>query len=268
MQTVEFLRKQGFIHVPSFVPPQDLEALQKKIRNISSNVRYVCGASDIQPRECMNYDQELFEAYPKFMRKIQLLFEKWKADGHVEALQLNRWGGLEVKGSEFIAINNWPFPFNLMKGSWEFEMGPTISKSLPRIVSLIKGWVTIWTGFPLYTGYHGWHADGPDPHGGRYHKIFTMVWKEGSKYSKEHSNLMLIPYQMQMVAAKSPLFLKYADAIEFYSRISSATMGNVMDELACTVKMDPGDIIFFSENIQHRTQDMQVSRFAIIFDVQ
>ena len=40
-----------------------------------------------------------------------------------------------------------------------------------------------------------------------------------------------------------------------------------VDELACTIPMRPGDVLFFRDDIWHRTADMSIDRTALIIDI-
>jgi len=287
MQADESLMTNGFVLFKDFTPKLDLQNLVKRINNISYATRYVCGASDIQPEECMDVGEDIEARYPGMIRKLYNRFDIWRKKGYISKLKMDEWGELRVKGSEFIAITAWRYPFSLLKGSWEYAMGPSLSKGLPRVVSLFKGWFTKKTGVPIYTGYHGWHTDGPDPMGGRYHKLFVMVQKTAvdanaastAESSKErdkkggvllrHSNLRVIPKALD---ARLFEFIHHNRHLLKpawrYTGLTSIAMDWFMEQIGCTIEMDVGDALFFRENVRHRTQDMVVSRYAMILDIQ
>eukprot|EP00466_Bigelowiella_natans_P019889 jgi/Bigna1/137166/aug1.37_g11874 len=57
------------------------------------------------------------------MSNVSELFQGWKASGITTKLKLDRWGDVRVMGSEYISINAWPYPWSMLKGSWEYVMG-------------------------------------------------------------------------------------------------------------------------------------------------
>eukprot|EP00466_Bigelowiella_natans_P002470 jgi/Bigna1/91670/estExt_fgenesh1_pg.C_1120006 len=283
----ESLLKNGFVHFKNFTPTSDLQNLMKRISNISYATRYVCGASDIQPEECMDVGEDIEARYPGMIRKLYGRFDIWRKKNYISKLKMDQWGQLRVMGSEFIAITAWKYPFSLLKGSWEYAMGPTLSNRLPRVFSLFKGWFTKKTGIPIYTGYHGWHTDGPDQMGGRFHKLFIMVEKtvngnaassstieeeeeeEEEELLLRHSNLRVIPKILESrlfeFIEQNRHLLKPAWR---YTGLTGIVMDWLMEQIGCTIEMDVGDALFFRENVKHRTQDMVVSRYAMILDIQ
>lgn len=265
MTGVASLLRNGFVHIPGLVSDADRAKLLANLGMLSNATQLVCGASDLQPEACMYDGQELWRIVPETMERIRGVLSAWSENGIVRALKMDRWGSLEVKGSEFISINGWKYPWSLLKGRWEFWMGEAFgmfSSSFPRPFHQIKGYITWATGIPIYSGYHGWHKDGPDQHGGRFHKMFLMLHKEGNTSAPEvlgHSNIQLLSRAML-----KPIYKRTKDsylvAALYTSRLLAAS--------ACTVEMRPGDAVFFLENTYHRTQDMDVSRRAMILDIQ
>jgi len=232
---------------------------------------YLCGASDTQPRECMMWEEHMLDTFPKTMQKLYEQFRNWNETGLMDELQLARWGDMRAKGSEFIAINGWPWPWSLLKGNWEYVMGTTMF-GIPRAISQFKSWLTMALHLPVHSGFHDWHTDGPSHDGGRYHKLFVMVEKDTKNGTmRPFTNLMLISRSLH----KKHLRDMYRNAQTMgelrkmlYTYVGTIHHYHELDALACTVACDPGEAIFFMEDVWHRTQDMKTDRFSLILDIQ
>ena len=75
-----------------------------------------------------------------------------------------------------------------------------------------------------------------------------------------HANLQLVPSATRY--AHNCGFLDEAE----YAR-SALGVGGLFDQVSCVVPMAAGDILFFREDVWHRTQDTLVDRLAFIFDI-
>lgn len=123
----------------------------------------------------------------------------------------------------------------------------------------MHGWLTLTlnqTGG--FQGWHGWHQDGPAPLG-RYHKAFVMISKNrstlrgGSRAVAAHTNLAAVPASA-----------RYAHNCAFRSRHPDY---HDPQALLCNTQMLPGDVLFFREDVWHRTQDALLDRVALILDI-
>jgi len=267
----KFFRISGFVKIPGFVRERDLRVLVEDIEKIPKGVRYVCGASDLQPDECKMNKTELWRRFPRMMANFTKLAKRWRRTGVSADLNLLKWGKLEAKGGEYIAINAWAFPWSLLKGRWEYVMGFTGLSS--DAVSSLKGYLTMRTEIPIYTGYHGWHVDGDAPKSTRFHKLFVMVSKEDNNGTlRRHSNLRLIPNHHWELADRLEVRQReqYPLMTSLFGTDITVRSDTDVDRelLGCTVTLDPGDALFFRENVLHRTQDMEASRFSLILDIQ
>eukprot|EP00470_Lotharella_oceanica_P008404 CAMPEP_0170179802 /NCGR_PEP_ID=MMETSP0040_2-20121228/19235_1 /TAXON_ID=641309 /ORGANISM="Lotharella oceanica, Strain CCMP622" /LENGTH=314 /DNA_ID=CAMNT_0010424101 /DNA_START=105 /DNA_END=1049 /DNA_ORIENTATION=- len=265
--TEAFLVDNGFTVLKNFVSDRELLALLEDINNVPKNVRYVCGASDIQPEECILHEHEVGDRHAHLVRKVRRQMNRWKASGAVEAMGISRKAPLRVVGSEYITLTGWKFPWSVFKGSWENMMG---FGGFPSIFNQLKGGLTLASGVPLYTGFHGWHIDGNGPGNVRFHKLFVMLYKDtglGYEESRQHSNLVLFPHTMTSVADKAVEAWKQRNPLQNMCFGHDFVLGRMLELLSCTVNVDPGDAIFFQENVFHRTQDVAVSRYAVIFDI-
>ena len=170
-----------------------------------------------------------------------------------------------------------------------------------RLMSNLKAWLTAVSNTSVYQGWHDWHADGPS-HYGRYHKIFVMVDKAGAPATAQQTNVRLIP--ADTLYAHAPCFERFANeegsiTREFSRDGSESRLGLFRDawprandsqavrnakahrirmwgmnnlwhgfeRLGCKIPMNPGDVLFFREDIWHRTQDMTNDRIGLILDI-
>eukprot|EP00466_Bigelowiella_natans_P019969 jgi/Bigna1/86093/estExt_fgenesh1_pg.C_80066 len=269
--SLEFLLDNGFILYKGFVSEKERQVMLNFVSSIPLPTRYLCGASDTQPHECMLWEEKMMEMWPKTLHKLYQNFRIWRKKGIMRKLKLDRWGKMRAKGSEFIAINGWPWPWSLFKGQWEFVMGTTMF-GIPRAISQFKSFLTQSLNLPIHSGFHDWHTDGPSPDGGRYHKMFIMVDKDTRNGTmRGHTNLMLIPrknfYKFQRRMDVNAMTMGPLRS-RLYSHVGTIHRYHGLDQLACTIAMDPGDALFFMEDVWHRTQDMKTDRFSLIMDIQ
>ena len=75
-----------------------------------------------------------------------------------------------------------------------------------------------------------------------------------------HANLQLVPSATRY--AHNCAFLDS----DGYAR-NALAVGGLFDQVSCVVPMAAGDILFFREDVWHRTQDTLVDRLAFIFDI-
>ena len=155
------------------------------------------------------------------------------------------------------------------------------------------------TGF--YNGYHDWHVDGPATYG-REHKMYVLVAKGGvSNLSRVHSNLRVVPsygqswyWEHQTRPCWDPPEVRGCNASfcdeygwnasrcvtrtkedHIFSEVGrdQLTSWHVpddwagIDRLACDVPLDPGDVLFWREDVWHRTQDLKFDRRALRIDI-
>lgn len=97
--------------------------------------------------------------------------------------------------------------------------------------------------------FHTWHQDGPHQLG-RTHKAWLLVSKNSSTARGEHcagrSNLMVIS-DAKLRATIRPTDFERVPRIE---------------RLGCKLQLTPGDMLFFREDVVHRTQDLECDRLA------
>ena len=115
-----------------------------------------------------------------------------------------------------------------------------------------------------FTTYHPWHQDGPPGNFGRLHKLFVLISKnwstgEAPKWNARRTNL-----------ATCSAEARYAHNC-VYAQQSAAKQGANSRwqpvDFECTPEVQPGDAVFFREDVWHKTQDTLVDRVALIVDI-
>ena len=113
------------------------------------------------------------------------------------------------------------------------------------------------TAFAAGQGHHWWHHDGSS-RGGRTHKAWLLVSKNRSTAPSSAA-----------LASKSNII-----AVSAAARYGLNCQLSPLEELqrhqleehvaphGCRVSMQPGDLLFFREDVWHRTQDVRVDRLA------
>jgi len=144
-----------------------------------------------------------------------------------------------------------------------------------------------------YLGWHDWHTDGPS-HYGRYHKVFIMVWKNETTGADAATTNVRLAHARALadhacqredyedlasdpdVVAQHRFRGKWdvedqargGDLARDRSQLNQERMRawgirhdwHGFEHLGCDIAMDPGDVLFFREDVWHRTQDMLQAR--------
>ena len=174
-----------------------------------------------------------------------------------------------------------------------------------RLLSNLFAWLSELSNTTLYSGYHDWHVDGPAEYG-REHKAYFLVSKGlGSAHAEgdaqnaddghERANLRLLPTvahrwglrhaasetKSSLLACKGdggteehrhPFYTLLADTLHGESGARLRAWGvspewPLLDALGCDVTLRPGDMLFWREDVWHRTQDVSLDRVALRLDV-
>ena len=111
------------------------------------------------------------------------------------------------------------------------------------------------------TTFHHWHQDGaaPWPLPGRFHKAFVMISKNLST-SRGHASAAST--NLEAVSARA----RYAQNCAM-TRDFNHDYGFERDRFKCSPALDPGDVLFFREDVWHKTQDALLDRLALIVDI-
>lgn len=151
-----------------------------------------------------------------------------------------------------------------------FEMSHTdMGSKLFAYLTQMHGWLALkLNDTSTWQGFHGWHMDGP-PAAGRSHKVFVLV-------SKNRSTARMAaggddaqgPTGRRLASAASTTNLVAASAGVRYAQNCEMSHIDEFDySTACESWMQPGDVLFFREDVHHRTQDALLDRVALIVDV-
>jgi len=105
-------------------------------------------------------------------------------------------------------------------------------------------------------GYHGWHIDGPTQLG-RHHKAWVLLSKNRSTARVNDANVARSNLEMVSAAAR-------------YAYNCDPNLGELepdqewQNTLGCRYAMQPGDMVFFREDVTHKSQGADVERLAAI----
>ena len=360
------VRDRGYFVVRNFVPPEELTLLKKFVYDLPPATRLLCGASDVQPWDCMMIYEEFQQKFPITGKKMLDLMQRWMDSGFNEVADLGF--PLQPTGLEFVKINKWEFthnascvlsdvvtaarkyvdrvcinscpkaerngkssdancwakctfqaivsrmpdrairnvlnrakrkrakcklPYPLLDGPIEYVMGGNNwfnfdEYGSSRLWSNLKAHLTKVSHTSIYQGWHDWHTDGPAQYG-RFHKIFLMVDKENdgmdANEARRTTNVKLIP--AESLYTHSQCFEAFSQDEDTLRRSIFAKnwqsgktdwentrqhwglnhRWNGFEELSCEIPLNPGDMLFFREDVFHRTQDMELNRLSMIMDV-
>lgn len=134
----------------------------------------------------------------------------------------------------------------------------------PDDLGEMHGWLAIaLNDTSIFQGFHDWHQDGPAVVG-RFHKAFVMVSKNRSTArptggpALNHANLVALP-----------AYERYQRNCQILGKDGDAWQ-DLANPLSCTgdhAKLAPGDVLFFREDVHHRTQDSHIDRVSLIIDI-
>ena len=104
------LNERGFVVMRNLVPEDERQRMFEFSQAVDTPTRLMCGASDVQPQECMLHGEEIKNRYPETHARLQAKLTGWLKSGFNHEAELG-WP-LHMSGSEFVAINSWGFPKN------------------------------------------------------------------------------------------------------------------------------------------------------------
>ena len=241
----------GIVVLRRVIDDGELADMRALFDAIPYPTRYICGHSDDlywTPDECQFDAEMLLESFPKLYARVREKIAKRP--------MLSREKGQH----EMVRINN----LQALRNSALPSMSYAKLEALMEQVEGNNGYqrqrlFTVATGVPFFSGLHWWHRDRQ----GRTDKLWLMVSRAGDPDSNE-TGLAVVP----------------ADAIERYLGPEGLTtscllddqafkpeMGSVLDELSCTMLVRPGDAVYYSNRVWHRSQDRKHDREALSMDV-
>ena len=123
------------------------------------------------------------------------------------------------------------------------------------------------------------------------HKLDVILWKEDGEFAKRHANIHAVPSTgLETVAAAAAAITtggRAASAAPHHTKltgeedaaraaseggiggVSSAggILTRVLDTAGCQLELQRGDVIFWSEDVFHRTQNALATRVALLMNV-
>ena len=125
----------------------------------------------------------------------------------------------------------------------------------PGPILQMTGWLALRLNrSDLVTGLHHWHQDGAGDDG-RFHKAFVMVSKNGSTARLDNAD-----------AAVTNLEAVHTD-LRYRQNCRLSARHWQQEHFKCSPALHPGDVIFFREDVWHKTQDALLDRVSLIVDI-
>ena len=135
------------------------------------------------------------------------------------------------------------------------------SDNAPRPITEMHGWLAIMLNdTSTWQGFHPWHQDGP-PKAGRSHKAFVLISKNATTAL---TSLATDPASRRTNLLVTSAAARYASNCDVEG-IQDFAWDNQYE--MCAPRMLPGDVLFFREDVTHRTQDALLDRLALIVDI-
>ena len=117
-----------------------------------------------------------------------------------------------------------------------------------------------------------WHVDGDGYRQSRQHKLWLMIDKQEGKEARSHSNIVVTPSTGLEALADAALAID-AEPTLLPKHTNHRTLGEdpvawaLLETVGCTLVLDPGDALFMTEDVFHRTQDLLANRVAMLLEV-
>ena len=247
----------GVAVVRGAIEADELIVLNSLFDEIPYPNRYLCGHSDDvywTPSECLHDAEMLLRRLPKLYARVR------------EAIGKRPLLAQENGQHEMVRINNLePWPRRNVTVSYS-EL-----KALAQDVEGRNGYqrsrlFTEATGAPFFDGLHWWHRD---RQGGRLGKLWLMTWRTGGGDSANQTGLAVVPKDAyeRYVGPSNFLDLGDASACRLAANNFSPDTPSILDELSCTINVEPGDAVYYSNLVWHRSQDALNDREALSMDV-
>ena len=144
---------------------------------------------------------------------------------------------------------------------WRFS--PQATDERPPFWDEIGVWLTTTLNgsstFQAGQGYHSWHLDGPAA-AGRHHKAWVLISKNQSTTRSSRNSSCATLSNLEPV----PAAVRYAHNCQL-----SPSQDSWVRELplGCQPWMVPGDVLFFREDVWHRSQDVALDRLSFIIHI-
>ena len=117
-----------------------------------------------------------------------------------------------------------------------------------------------------------WHVDGDGSRGVRLHKLWLLLEKEEGAEGRAHGNIVVAPSTgldslTAAALAVDPQPLLRPKRSPKVPLAEDPFAQDLLERIGCTVALDPGDAVFFTEDVWHRTQDLLADRLAMLLNV-
>jgi len=278
LETLAQMVDSGLMVFRNIADPEDLKLMKEEAERYEFPVRYFCGASEYNPEECQFDDEYMREKFPTTVGNIESTLKPWKTTKisehsnhtigslagvcHLENSDNDL--SMSIVGATWQTVNEAEWP-SVFAGPWDRFMGMFGSQKL----HYFRLWLTEKLNFPFYLGYHGWHVDGDNSvqsEIGRFHKFFVMIDKKGTnENTRMNSNIMVMPRNVREQQHNDWRWLhKLLAPVPFLRHLLNSIL---IDVGSCVVQLDPGDALFFREDIEHRTQNVDLYRIAMSVDI-
>ena len=99
-----------------------------------------------------------------------------------------------------------------------------------------------------------------------------VIDKQEGKEARSHSNIVVTPSTGLEALADAALAID-AEPTLLPKHTNHRTLGEdimawaLLETVGCTLVLDPGDALFMTEDVFHRTQDLLANRVAMLLDV-
>jgi hypothetical protein len=272
----------GVALLRGIIGSEELLDLRALFDSIPYPNRYLCGHSDDvfwTPDECLFDAEMLLRRFPRLYAGVREAIGK-------RPLLANERGQHEM-----VRINN--------LRPWHRRRNLTLAYAdLLRLARDLEGRtgyqstriLTTATGAPFFDGLHWWHRD---RQGGMLGKLWLLAWRAGAHAdSANQTGLAVVPADaferyagVRSAHGGGPSAQKRRSGdgggggdgdddndddsrtCTFQAQNFSPDKPSILDELSCTISVQPGDAVYYSNQVWHRSQDALNDREALSMDV-
>ena len=259
-------RRSGLLVLREAVATNELDALSRRINNVSAEYHYFCGVNT-----------HPLDDYSRRMRqRCKLSFDELcslapEACSVFSSLDISRPGGAPVaqpipfsKDAVFVRMHAPSHPWKAVLLAFVHSI---YVLDLERWVCPTRPW--------LCQGFHGFHLDDEDLLPERYNRLLLMV----AKAEARHSNLRVLPRgalaatargaEARLRAWPSPLRQLAAGVLQMawaahmlFSDEHQMQLGYAL--AGCTARMSRGDVLVMAWDVRHQTQGTLIDRTMLI----
>ena len=120
----------------------------------------------------------------------------------------------------------------------------------------------------VYSGFHDWHTDGDSFEKSASMQLWLLVSRNASDGTRE-----LVGNQTSLMVVPADVYAQYEATIAYHRRQEGPSKDDqcwlhMLDQLACTLRVEEGDAVLYRKGVYHRTQDALNDREVLSCDVQ